>query len=46
MFKVKHIMTNEQYNSILAALLIARRYVLQNQEQLASVQYAINTLKT
>lgn len=38
-------MTNEQLNSILAALLIARRYVLTNPEQHASVAYAINLVK-
>ena len=37
-------LTDEQIGSVLAALLIARRYVLQNQEQHASVAYAINIM--
>jgi hypothetical protein len=38
-------LTDGQFNSVLAALLIARRYVLTNPEQLASIAYAINIVK-
>lgn len=38
------LITDSEKQSIMAALMIARRYVLRNMEQLATITFALNIL--